>query len=96
MHELIRQSHPSGENYDPGRQLDSAAQALEACLEEAVAELEKIRTLGCVLRSLERGWVDFLAQKDGKQVFLCWRRGEPAVRYYHSTGRPISDRRPLA
>lgn len=43
----------------------------------------KIRSYGCILKDLNVGLVDFLAQRDGREVYLCWRFGEPRVDYYH-------------
>lgn len=43
----------------------------------------QIRSYGCILKDLNVGLVDFLAQRDGREVYLCWRYGEPRVDYYH-------------
>jgi hypothetical protein len=43
----------------------------------------KIRAYGCVLKDLNAGLVDFLAERDGREVYLCWRYGEPEIKYYH-------------
>jgi hypothetical protein len=43
----------------------------------------KIRANGCILKDLNAGLVDFLAERDGREVFLCWRYGEPEIQYYH-------------
>lgn len=42
-----------------------------------------IQSHGCVVKSLEAGLVDFLAEIDGRDVYLCWRYGEPRIAYYH-------------
>lgn len=44
---------------------------------------QKIRSYGCILKDLNVGLVDFLAQRDGREVYLCWRYGEPRVDYFH-------------
>lgn len=43
----------------------------------------KIRAYGCVLKDLNAGLVDFLAKRDGREVYLCWRYGEEEIEYYH-------------
>lgn len=51
---------------------------------EAIETLvARIRSYGCVLKSLEAGLLDFLCERDGRDVFLCWRYGEPSIRYFH-------------
>ena len=42
-----------------------------------------IRSRGCVIRDLNAGLVDFLSERDGREVYLCWRYGEPRVEFYH-------------
>jgi hypothetical protein len=49
-----------------------------------IEELHKeIKSHGCIVKNLEAGLVDFLAQIDGRDVYLCWRYGENQVQYYH-------------
>lgn len=48
---------------------------------EALAE--KIRSHGCLLKDLNKGLIDFLSILDGREVYLCWRFGEPRVAFYH-------------
>jgi hypothetical protein len=39
--------------------------------------------LEVVIKSLEQGLVDFYGVIDGRLVFLCWKRGEKAIEFYH-------------
>lgn len=55
----------------------------------------RIQSYGCVLKSLEAGLLDFLCERDGRDVFLCWRYGEPDVRYYHELHTGFQGRRPI-
>lgn len=43
----------------------------------------KIRSHGCVIKDLNAGLLDFLAERDGREVYLCWRYGEPRVEFFH-------------
>jgi hypothetical protein len=43
----------------------------------------QVRALGCIVRDLNTGLIDFLSERDGREVFLCWRYGEPRVEFYH-------------
>ena len=45
-------------------------------LSELAAELE---SMGVQVKDLERGLVDWLAEREGRQVLLCWLRGEPDI-----------------
>lgn len=44
---------------------------------------KKIRSYGCVIKDLNAGLVDFLSERDGRDVYLCWRFDEPSIEYYH-------------
>lgn len=47
------------------------------------------------VRDIEMGLVDFLGERDGTDVWLCWRRGEPAVAHWHEINKGFQDRKPL-
>ena len=55
---------------------------LQAEIEILMSELE---TLGCFYKDWQFniGLVDFPAMIDGKEVLLCWRSDEPAIKWYH-------------
>ncbi len=57
--------------------------------------IEHIQAHGVVLKSLEAGLLDFLCDRDGRDVFLCWRYGEPSVQYYHELHTGFQGRRPI-
>lgn len=68
-------------------------------LAQGFAEIEslvyRIQSYGCVLKSLEAGLLDFLTERDGRDVFLCWRYGEPAIQHYHEIHDGFQGRQPL-
>ena len=43
----------------------------------------KIRSHGCIIKDLNNGLVDFLSKRDGREIYLCWRYGEPRVEFFH-------------
>ena len=57
--------------------------------------LKKVRSYGCMVKNLEAGLVDFLAQIDGRDVYLCWRYGEESITYYHELHTGFPGRRPI-
>ena len=82
MDELLKEAESSKGKAGPSDPLENEARRLDGSVVEIQTEIEKIRSLGCIPRSLERGWIDFPAQRDGRVVFFCWRRGEKAIRFY--------------
>ncbi len=39
--------------------------------------------LGCELKDLDKGLVDFYSLRDGNLVYLCWLEGEERIEYWH-------------
>jgi hypothetical protein len=55
----------------------------------------EIATMGVVVRDAASGLVDFPAEREGRQVFLCWRVGEEAVGHWHDRDSGFMGRQPL-
>ena len=55
----------------------------------------ELDTLGIALKDRQMGLVDFPGEWDGRRVWLCWRLGEAAVRYWHELDDGFAGRRPL-
>ena len=58
-------------------------------------EVEYLADRGILLRDPDTGLIDFPAERDGEQVFLCWRLGEGDVEYYHGVHSGFGGRKPL-
>jgi len=46
-------------------------------------EMQRLEDLGCVLKDLSQGLVDFPAVRLGSRVWLCWKLGERSVAFWH-------------
>ena len=51
--------------------------------EEIELLIRRVQSYGCVVKSLEAGLLDFLCERDGRDVFRCWRYGEPSIQFFH-------------
>jgi hypothetical protein len=69
---------------------------MQGLIDQMAAGVARIDALGLTLRDIEHGLVDFPALVSGRQVWLCWQRGEPAIGYWHGLETGFSGRRPLA
>ena len=66
--------------------------ALTAEIDSFVAELMEI---GCEMKDLSRGTVDFPSVLDDRPIFLCWQPGEDRVEFWHEVTDGFTGRRPL-
>lgn len=57
--------------------------------------LAEIQAFGCIIKDLNGGLLDFLSERNGRDVYLCWRYGEPTVAHYHELHTGFNGRRPL-
>ena len=57
--------------------------------------VDELRRLGIEPTNGSEGLVDFPALIDGRKVFLCWKLGEPQVRYWHEPDAGYRQRHPL-
>ncbi len=57
---------------------------MQGLIDQMAAGVARIDALGLTLRDIEHGLVDFPALVAGRQVWLCWQRGETAVGFWHS------------
>jgi hypothetical protein len=68
-------------------------------LREASAEIEgavsEIQERGILVKGMEPGLVDFPHQRKGRQVYLCWREGEPEIAFWHDIDTGFAGRQLL-
>lgn len=64
-------------------------------LERISYHIEQIHDGGVVVKDLESGLCDFPYMMDGRLVYLCWKLGEPDIRWWHETDAGFAGRQPL-
>jgi hypothetical protein len=69
---------------------------------QVALEIEQLHVLighllatGVALKDINSGLVDFLSQRDGRDVYLCWRYGEESVAYWHELETGFAGRQPI-
>jgi hypothetical protein len=58
-------------------------------------EIQKLEDLGCVLKDMNTGLVDFPAVRLGVRVWLCWKLGEKEVMFWHGLHERYAARKPV-
>ncbi len=59
------------------------------------SRLSALQAIGCELKDLDAGLVDFPSYRDGKLVYLCWKRGEDRIEFWHDLDAGFGGRQPL-
>lgn len=58
-------------------------------------EARAIEEAGVVIKDVETGLCDFLGQRAGRDVWLCWRLGEKRVAFWHDLEAGFAGRQPI-
>ena len=69
-------------------ELESAASELARCV-------ERIQAAGVLVKDLDQGLLDFPALREGEEILLCWRVGEPDIEYWHGLEEGFAGRKPV-
>ena len=75
--------------------LEKDIQNLEETIYDLAKEIDGLIDLGCVLRSLDLGLVDFPGQHQGERVFFSWKTGEKEIGFIRRRANNASERVPL-
>jgi hypothetical protein len=78
-----------------GQQFFTALQQADRALRAIRRSLEEIEQIGCEVKDIHTGLVDFRTMRDGRAVYLCWRLGEERIQYWHELDAGFSGRQPL-
>jgi hypothetical protein len=74
-------------------QVERGISRVEGDLERLAAELTPI---GCELKDLEKGLIDFPARMGDERICLCWKAGEERIDFWHTLDGGFAGRRPIA
>ena len=57
--------------------------------------MHKIEAMGCEIKGIHEGLVDFPSIREGKEVYLCWRMPEKEILFWHDLNTGFAGRKPL-
>ena len=79
----------------PGPGLERHAWRFQSLVQEINDIVEQVNEMGCLVKDLDAGLVDFYGVRDGEPVFLCWQFGEPVVAHWHPVEGGFASRQPI-
>ncbi|QEH33789.1 hypothetical protein OJF2_23180 [Aquisphaera giovannonii] len=90
---LRERRRPSEDMYS--EELEQTQLELETQEEKLRSYVEELKSLGIELKSDEIGLCDFRTLMNGREVYLCWRLGEPEVSFWHELDAGFAGRQSL-
>ena len=76
-------------------ELEQMEADLEKDIERFRGFVEELQELGVELKDAISGLVDFPAQVEGRDVYLCWRLGEEEIGFWHELDAGFAGRQSL-
>jgi hypothetical protein len=70
--------------------------ATSALVAEFDGKFRRIQSLGCFVKDINRGLVDFYSVRNGRLIFFCWELGEKEIRFWHELNTGYAGRKPIA
>ena len=91
---LLRERRGNGAS-SRGREVADLQHTVDRLTQQLQQRLRGISAEGIIVRDLSRWLVDFPSYREGREVFLCWVRGEDRIGYWHETNAGFSSRQPI-
>ena len=57
--------------------------------------MRKIEEMGCEVKGIREGLIDFPSFREGREVYLCWRMPEKEILFWHDLNTGFSGRKPI-
>jgi hypothetical protein len=92
MHELVCAAERTNGLLEEKDDLEDGIHALEEAIEDLAKDVDAIFAMGCLLRNIEKGHVEFFGALEGRPVYFSWQLGEPRISHYRPLGKKIHER----
>lgn len=83
VHELVCAAEKSNGFFEEDN-LEENIRGLEQAIEDLAKDVEAIFNMGCILRNIEKGQIDFPAIFNDEKIYWSWEQDEPSILYYRS------------
>ena len=57
--------------------------------------MRKVEEMGCEIKGIREGLIDFPSIRDGKEIYLCWRMPEKEILFWHDLHTGFAGRKPI-
>ena len=70
-------------------------QQLNSKITKFYRAVEELENTGVVVKSIDDGLLDFPAKRFDEEVWLCWKRGETEIKFWHEKDVGFNGRKPI-
>jgi hypothetical protein len=92
-YEQLDAAHARGNGYDMKREI-LATQIIDS-MKAVQAGFNRLKEIGCEIKDIEMGLIDFPSMRDGRVINLCWMIDEERIAYWHTLDTGFASRKPL-
>lgn len=91
LYEQCRKFGEEGQSF----KVDEIECQIRMLLDSRQEYVEELEGIGCEFKDFQLGLVDFPARLGDRTVYLCWRMGEPEIRFWHELRSGFASRQPI-
>ena len=95
-HQSLTDLHEKLEATKSARDQQSLQERLESENQHLQEYVDELADVGCELKDYQTGLVDFIGRHQGRDVYLCWKLGEPKIEYWHELHTGFAGRQNVA
>ncbi len=71
-------------------------QKLNSTVTKFYQAIEDLENTGVVIKGIEEGLLDFPSKRFDDEVWLCWKKGETEIKFWHEKDVGFSGRKPIS
>lgn len=92
---LEREQRRQNGTFDRYNEVNRVQAELNELRTQIQGAVDEVINAGIIVRDIGQGLVDFPHVRDGREVYLCWIKGEVRIDFWHETDRGFAHRQPL-
>jgi len=70
-------------------------QNLNSILSKFYQAIEDLENTGVVIKGIDEGLLDFPSKRFDDEIWLCWKKGETEIKFWHEKDIGFSGRKPI-
>jgi hypothetical protein len=83
------------DNYEDMGRVTKANKQFHKLSYEFYGNIERLEDMGCIVKDLDLGIIDFYCRFEDHDIFLCWMLGERKISFWHEIDSSYEGRKPI-